>query len=211
MATTSMAHASFDTSRQQVFVVGNEACDVDSLVSAYAVARLLDSTTVEGVALAQITRAEFRLRGDALHLFKVAGSELTADGSPMRLRFWDEVDWDSVRALKERRLVLTDHNVMTPRVASCFTPAQVQWVLDHHADQKQYMDARRDMDESLGSACTLVHEQFATLGGAPPPELGVLLLGVILLDSRNFDAKEGRGTARDSAAVEQLAAHMPEK
>ena len=33
----------FDPARRQVFVIGNEAADADSLVSAYALARLLDS------------------------------------------------------------------------------------------------------------------------------------------------------------------------
>ena len=47
----------------QVFVVGNEAADVDSLVSAYAMAQLLNSSEMQAIALAQIPREEFRLRG----------------------------------------------------------------------------------------------------------------------------------------------------
>ena len=48
----------FDPQKNQ----GNEAADVDSLVSAYAMAQLLNSS-VSTVALAQIPREEFRLRG----------------------------------------------------------------------------------------------------------------------------------------------------
>ena len=95
---------SFDTSRRPVFVVGNEAADVDSLVSAspgpkcvlhqqaraaisgrnspdprYAMAQLLDSPEVQGIALAQIPREEFRLRADAIALFKEAGSHVLAE------------------------------------------------------------------------------------------------------------------------------------
>ena len=47
----------------QVFVVGNEAADADSLVSAYAMAQLLNSSETQAIALAQIPREEFRLRG----------------------------------------------------------------------------------------------------------------------------------------------------
>lgn len=47
----------------QVFIVGNEAADVDSLVSAYAMAQLLNSSEVQAIALAQIPREEFHLRG----------------------------------------------------------------------------------------------------------------------------------------------------
>ena len=44
-------------------------------------ARLLDSPDVQGVALAQIPREEFRLRGDALKLFKEAQSPVLTAAS----------------------------------------------------------------------------------------------------------------------------------
>eukprot|EP00439_Symbiodinium_sp_Y106_P043606 s3997_g5.t1 len=75
-----MARPAFGVdSRRPVFVVGNEAADVDSLVSAYVMAQLLESPDVQGIALAQIPREEFRLRGDALALFKEAGSKVLAE------------------------------------------------------------------------------------------------------------------------------------
>ena len=42
-------------------------------------AQLLESPDVQGIALAQIPREEFRLRGDALALFKEAGSKVLAE------------------------------------------------------------------------------------------------------------------------------------
>jgi len=127
----------------------------------------------------------------------------------MRMRFWDEVDWDVVRTLDTRSLVLTDHNKMTKIVADVFS-GKVEWVLDHHADSRSYPDARVDLDESLGSACTLVTEQYLAKSETLPAEIGILLAGVILLDSRNFDPQEGRGTPRDRAALDRLAGHLPE-
>lgn len=185
---------SFDSGRRQVFVVGNEAADADSLVSAYATAALLNNSEVQGIPLAQIPREEFHLRGDALSLFRRAGIEVLADGSPKHLFFWDEVDWDVLDKLTNRSLVLTDHNQMTPQTAKHFE-GKVEWVLDHHAPSSAYPDIRKDVVNGLGSACTLVTEQWLANGkDALPQELAVLLAGVILLDTRNFDPEEKKGT-----------------
>ncbi|CAE7546222.1 Prune1 [Symbiodinium pilosum] len=174
-------------------------------------ARLLDSPDVQGVALAQIPREEFRLRGDALKLFKEAQSPVLTDGSPAGLRFWDEVDWPFVDTLADRTLVLTDHNKMTSQVAGHFE-GKVEWVLDHHAGGIQYPDARNDIDEGLGSCCSLVTEQFLQRGSEKlSRELGTLLAGAILLDCRNFDEKEKKGTDRDRAALDALQGMIPDR
>jgi len=209
MAVVAAPALAFDPARKQVFVVGNEAADVDSLVSAYAMARILDSDKVQGIALAQIPREEFRLRGDALALFGCAGSEALGDGSPAHLRFWDEVDWDAVRALDGRALVLTDHNKMTQRVAEHFE-GRVEQILDHHTNSECYPSAQAEIVEGLGSACTLVTERLCAASMNTSEELGKLLAGVIILDTRNFDPKEAKGTRRDQDALDRLAAFLPE-
>lgn len=208
LAGSAVAASAFDASRRQLFVVGNEAADVDSLVSAYAMAHLLHSDEVQGIALAQIPRDEFRLRGDALALFRDAGVELAADGSPIHLHFWDEVDWETTCALQNRSLVLTDHNKMTSKVAERFEDC-VEQILDHHANTNAHPDAQVEIDEGLGSACTLVVERFLASGRKISKELGTLLAGVILLDTRNFDPKEAKGTLRDRNAFDQLSEFLP--
>lgn len=197
-----------DRGRRQVFVIGNEAADADSLVSAYAMAQLVDSDEAQGVALVQIPREEFCLRGDALALFRYGGGPLAADGSPARLVFWDEVDWDAVHSLQDRSLVLTDHNKMTEEVARYFE-GRVGRVLDHHADTGSYPQAEVIIDEALGSACTLVAEEFWAEGKEMPAEVGKLLAGVIVLDTRNFDPKAAKGTSRDRRALDGLSAFIP--
>jgi len=200
----------FDSTRRQVFVVGNEAADVDSLVSAYAMAELLDGSEIQGVALAQIPREEFRLRGDALALFLEAGIELAADGTPVRLCFWDEVCRDTLSSLPSRSVVLTDHNKMTAQAAEIFE-GRVEQILDHHAKTNSHPEARTEIAEDLGSACTLVVEQFVAANMPISRQLGTLLAGVILLDTRNFDPDEGKGTPRDKAALERISEHIPPK
>lgn len=197
--------APFD-GRPQVFVVGNEAADVDSLVSAYAMAQLLNSSETQAIALAQIPREEFRLRGDAVALFRDAGSQVMADGSPMAMTFWDEVPWEQVDQLEQRSLALVDHNKMTEQVAAHFDSKRVTHVLDHHAGSIAYPDASNVIDESLGSCCSLVVERFAAVSDDSKlsKELGVLMAGAILLDCRNFDKDAKKGTARDVAALKHL-------
>jgi len=206
---SSCASPAFDTARRQVFIVGNEAADVDSLVSAYAMATLLESSDVQAIPLAQIPREEFRLRGDALKLFSESGAEVLPDGSPAKLLFWDEVDWQQADDLMHRKLVLTDHNRMTAQVAQHFE-GRVEWVLDHHAGGDSYPEARKDIDEGLGSACTLVVEQF--LKGREErlsQEMQTLLAGVILMDCRNFSPTENKGTPRDRQALSALEKGLP--
>jgi len=196
--------AVFD-SRPQVFVVGNEAADVDSLVSAYTMAQLLDGPKLQAIALAQIPREEFHLRGDAVALFREAGSKVMSDGSPSAMMFWDEVPWDQVDQLDQRSLVLVDHNKMTEQVALHFDAQRVTRVLDHHAGGIAYPDASNLIDESLGSCCSLVVEQYASPDQSKlNQELGVLLAGAILLDCRNFDKDAKKGTPRDVDALNHL-------
>ena len=167
-------------------------------------AQFLESSEVQAIALAQIPREEFRLRGDAVALFRVAGSKTLEDGSPVGMRFWDEVNWEEVGKFESRELVLVDHNKMTDQVAQHFE-GRVTRVLDHHAGGIAYPKALNIIDESLGSACSLVVEQFVQ---SDPPkltkEVGTLLAGAILLDCRNFDADAKKGTSRDQAALKHL-------
>ncbi|CAJ1380525.1 unnamed protein product [Effrenium voratum] len=166
-------------------------------------AQLLDGPDVQAIALAQIPREEFRLRG-AAGFSGQFGTEVAGDGSPAALYFWDEVDWDAVDKSESRSLVLTDHNKMTDQVAAHFAD-RVKMVLDHHAGVSSYPEAVTVVDESLGSACTLVVEEYLRRPEKLSLEIGTLLAGVIRLDCRNFDPKEKKGTSRDSAALEELA------
>jgi len=204
VACTAGAEASFDTKRRQVFVVGNEAADADSLVSAYTMAMHLDNAEVQAVAVAQIPREEFHWRGDSVALFHEAGSEVKVDGSPARMCFWNEVNWTAVRMLDSRAVVLTDHNKMTPKVADVFR-GRVQLIVDHHVNKKAHREADVVVVEGLGSCCTLVAEQILNGSQVLTEEMGVLLAGVIVLDTRNFDPKETKGTSRDRVALAGLA------
>lgn len=197
------------------FVIGNEAGDLDSIVSALAVAYGLSQLsggttnadrTVAAVAVCRFPRAEFRLRQDAQRVFEDAGFAMDSQGAPTSLLFWDEVDWDSVGA-SHTTLVLTDHNQASTFLANVF--GQVSLIIDHHADAGQHQEAERMIDASAGSCCTLVAEWLAERGVVLPLDLGGLLLGVVLLDTRNFDTEAKRFSARDERAVDNLRQFLP--
>merc|ERR1712079_467986 len=98
-------------------------------------------------------------------------------------------------------------NKMTAQAAELFD-GRVEQILDHHMDTNSHPQARSEIVDGLGSACTLVVEQFLTTNAPISRQLGTLLAGVILLDTRNFDPAEGKGTPRDKAALEHIAHHI---
>ena len=93
--------------------------------------------------------------------------------------------------------------------------------MDHHADENYHKDVTVDSGKrivafenghaTVASTCTLVAErifQATTLGtnqqSTIDGTLGLLLLGVILLDSVNMLPAAGKGTARDEDAMQML-------
>eukprot|EP00929_Paragymnodinium_shiwhaense_P067461 TRINITY_DN33951_c1_g1_i1.p1 TRINITY_DN33951_c1_g1~~TRINITY_DN33951_c1_g1_i1.p1 ORF type:complete len:528 (+),score=106.39 TRINITY_DN33951_c1_g1_i1:49-1584(+) len=224
-ATAGLAAASSDTAqafghaaRQQlaenpggaVFVCGNEAGDLDTIVSAFATAYGLSQRKAEPVAaipLCPFARKEFRLRRDAQLLFQDAGFALDAEGAPAALVFWDEVDWTRVRAARPA-LVLTDHNAASPALAANF--GEVVMIIDHHADAGSHKSAERRIDDGAGSACTLVAEWLLNESIEMPPDLGLLLLGTVLVDTRNFAEKNPRFNQRDKDMFALLEKFLPD-
>eukprot|EP00971_Amphidinium_carterae_P140183 2777837-Amphidinium_carterae.1 len=83
-----------------VFVTGNDAGDLDSIVSALAVAYGYSQTgLVSGqhdgptlfMPMVNIPRDEFRLRGDARLAFKKSGIDMDPAGAPTCYLFFEEV------------------------------------------------------------------------------------------------------------------------
>lgn len=221
--------------------VGNDACDADSIVSSIGLAwwwsarRSQDSSTSSAnsstyasaqdigtpeiaVALANVPRREFRLRKDAELLFERAGV------SSENLIFVDEAAALSGKLPEESNLSdstvlgITDHNAVTGRISGIFgEDTKVLAVVDHHQDLGMYKDAQvRVLDEGCGSACTLVAEQILSEEGLEvPDELVKMLLGVILLDTRDFDPSAKKYNDRDvrvhKALCERFTSVLPDR
>jgi exopolyphosphatase len=183
-----------------ILVVGNEAGDLDSIVSSIGMAYLKSVVNkTPCVPLIPFTREEFRLRRDAVYLFDLVGFVLCqTNESPKELVFVNELD----EFLKDSagtkvnfpiELILTDHNKRTidhPLLEN----AKVIEIIDHHTDSGDHPNVqgpgKRNIVAGLGSACTLVAELLLNAEDnglcTIPTGLITLLMGTIILDSREW-------------------------
>lgn len=181
----------------QLVVLGNDAADLDSMVSAlaYAYLRYQQNPDLLPLAVMAIPRCDFFLRAEAVYAFKEAGIPL-AD-----LVFFDEVDLVSL-VKSGADLVLVDHNSLAPRLA--FLGDHVVGVLDHHRDEGQYRMSNPRLIRPVGSTTTLVALEFFKGGVTMDQALILLLCGTLLLDTVNLEPEAGRVTRDDFDVAAQL-------
>ena len=189
----------FSNTKQVTIVMGNEAADLDSMASAVSFAWYLhlSDKTQSSFPLINIPRADFKLRTEAVFLFKEAGVDID------QLLFTEDVDLNKLKAGNNIKLILVDHN----KLASSQTGLEtvISGIIDHHADEKSYPAAVVTDIRPVGSAATIVAESFLkdqrnSISGP----LGTLLLGTILLDTVNLDPEAGRVTDDDAKAAASL-------
>ncbi|OXB72331.1 UNVERIFIED_CONTAM: hypothetical protein H355_015630 [Colinus virginianus] len=204
--------------RQEVHVVmGNEACDLDSTVSALALAFFLAETSAPPKAafipVLNIPRSDFALRTETTFLLRERG---IPDSS---LIFRDEIDLAGLHRAGLLSLTLVDHHVLpgalTVPVSSASADAALEEavvdVLDHRPLEREWAPSCQLTVELVGSCATLVTERIAQ---GPPGVLdrttAALLHGTILLDSINLSPAGGKVTPRDVACVSLLESRFPE-
>ncbi|XP_066124100.1 exopolyphosphatase PRUNE1 isoform X4 [Saccopteryx bilineata] len=187
-------------------VLGNEACDLDSMVSALALAFYLAKTTQAGdvfVPVLNIKRSELPLRGDSVFfLQKIHIPESL-------LIFRDEIDLHALHQAGQLTLILVDHHVL-PRSDAALEEVVTE-VLDHRPIEQKRCPPCHVSVELVGSCSTLVTERI--LKGAPEildRQIAALLHGTIILDCVNMDVKIGKATLKDNKYVEKLEALFPD-
>ncbi|KAG8509227.1 Exopolyphosphatase PRUNE1 [Galemys pyrenaicus] len=193
-------------SRPLHVVLGNEACDLDSMVSALTLAFYLSKTTETEevfVPVLNIKRSELPLRGDNIFfLQKIHIPESL-------LIFRDEIDLHALHQAGRLTLVLVDHHVL-PRSDAALEEAVAE-VLDHRPIEQRHCPPCQVAVELVGSCATLVAERI--LQGAPEildRQVAALLHGTIVLDCVNMDPKVGKATPKDHKYVEKLEALFPD-
>lgn len=218
--------------KEITIVIGNMAGDLDSCVGSIGAAYWLgrrEETQHGGrhsVALPVLPfpRADFRLRRDAVRLFRECGFELDTDEAPAAVAHLDEVDWAGLTARGVTISgALVDHNSRSDIPA---LSGRVRYIIDHHKveDPPQHPEASIVVvDSTVASACTLIAElllQRQALDAAPvestanvtgadvdqvlPSDLRGLLLATIRVDARNFEAEPPKHNARDLAMSSAL-------
>lgn len=201
-------------------LLGNEAADADSIVSALCYSylkfcssesRSFDTATSVFLPLVGVGRKALRLRRDVevlLSKVDIALEDLICiDDYPFS--HWPNADMSS--------FVLLDHNHLTQSVTDRI-PGQpqvhVDEIIDHHVDLKMHKECTGpsrniafDGESSMplvGSACTLVHEKFNEVGQSMSGDVATILMGVIAIDTLNMDPTFMKGTPRDERALQQL-------
>ncbi|XP_049586146.1 exopolyphosphatase PRUNE1 isoform X1 [Syngnathus scovelli] len=187
-------------------VLGNEACDLDSMASSLAYAYFLSKTCgIEEalvVPLLNIQREELPLRSDNVFLLRQIGL------SPDLLLFRDQLDLVALRRSDRLRLTLVDHNVLPSSDASL--EGAVVEVIDHHMLEQEPSPSCPATVETVGSCATLVTERL--LQKAPhilDQQLAQLLYATILADCVNMAPAAGKVTAKDSLIATALEARFP--
>jgi exopolyphosphatase len=182
-------------------VLGNEAGDADSIVSALALAYVESMSNSPKTPIVSIPRDDLCLRREAVLLLELAHVDTS------KLYYID----DETLFESPKLVTLVDHNRLTL--------GEDDWtvteIIDHHFDEETHThvigDLRNiafenDNKALVASTCTLVAERlFSKL--EPPyasSDLSIALLGVILLDTVNMKPAAGKGTQRDQDAIDTL-------
>ena len=194
-----------------VGVIGNEACDADSIVAAVVLAWFLNTTSHDRhhIPLIQCPLDDLPIRLDFQEIARIAG----LDVSKLGLKSLE--DQTATHGVDE--WILVDHNspslLMDRHVAS----AKIVRIIDHHditSDAarlriSQMPDKAVDI-RVIGSCCSIVAEYVVANIGEwnPIPEesrkiLHALLL-VILTDTRHMDPGLGRTTEADFQVIDQI-------
>ena len=179
-------------------VLGNEAGDADSIISALALAYVESISNHPMTPIVSVPRDDLCLRREAVLLMDLAQVDTA------KLRYID----DEEVFRKPRFVTLVDHNRLT--IGADWTVTEI---VDHHFDEQSHehvvgrlRDIAFENDKALvGSTCTLVAERlFTTLQPPYASQVSIALLGVILLDTLNMSPAAGKGTQRDQVAIDEL-------
>jgi len=189
----------------KLIVLGNEAADLDSMISSIVYAYFLSSKKEANdkiiAPVMTIPREDFKLRPEAVYVFEKEGIKL-AD-----ILFFDDIDFAEVMS-GDAELVLVDHNKMA--VSLEIYGDRVTSILDHHRDEALYPQAIKKVIEPVGSTSTLVGEALLDEGGdLIDAGIAMLLVGTILLDTVNLDHEAGRVTPKDEKIAAELLKKCP--
>ncbi|KAM3614995.1 uncharacterized protein V6R79_021841 [Siganus canaliculatus] len=186
-------------------VLGNEACDVDSMVCALAYAYFLSKTLQSemlALPLLNIRQSDLVLRSDNVFLLRQIGL------SPDMLLFRDQLDLRALQRAGRLRLTLVDHNVL-PSSDSCLEGAVVE-VIDHHLLERGPSPSCPVTVETVGSCATLVTERIIqTAPEILDQQIAHLLYAAVVLDCVNMAPSAGKVTPKDAQFAAALETRFP--
>lgn len=189
-----------DSSKIQI-VLGNEACDLDSavsaLVTAFFLSKIQNATDVI-VPVLNVKRKSLPLRTEVIYFLEETSIPLDS------LICIDEIDLKALSKNENMGVVLVDHNTLSPEQS--YLEPRITQVIDHHAvENSEKLSKYKAKIEMVGSCCTLVAEEiFQTDEKIMDPQIAMLLYGTILLDTICLQESAKRVTEKDKAMVCKL-------
>ncbi len=186
----------------KIGVVGNAACDADSIASAIAFSVLKNSVEVEQyVPFVQCSKADWTSRLDFQCIQRLSGVDAAA-----------QVEFVPSNPLVDemQEWVLVDHHNLVNSFIS--GESKIRGIIDHHVVSDmdplypgvvEFCDIRE-----IGSSCTIISEMLLAqwdelrLRGNLP--LLRMLLFTIVLDTGNLNPAHGRTTPTDTKVVAAL-------
>jgi inorganic pyrophosphatase/exopolyphosphatase len=188
-------------------VIGNQTCDLDSMVPVLAHAFLNDlinksynqpSSLV--VPVFNVQRANLQLSAEAELLFAQCNVDIT------KITCIDDIDLMALSSKGRLKLSIINHNVLADNQLA-LAPTVIE-IIDNHDDKTSdlYGSNVAKTIEPVATCTSLVAEFFVSQMPQAlehNPDLVRLLLGVILLKTDNMDA-EGDGTEKDQMMLERL-------
>lgn len=143
------------------------------------------------VPLVKVPACDLALRPEVEFVFSVAGIDVA------KLVCIDHVDVSHAQAI-----ILVDHNRLTPPFKAD-DEKRVVGVLDHHVDERRYLDAPLREIEMVGSCTSLIVRHFKDSIPSEKP-VSRLALGPIMVDTIGLRWEYGKTTQVDVEAFERV-------
>jgi exopolyphosphatase len=159
------------------------------MVSALGLAYLeqLKSDTIKYIPLLNIPRDDLSLRGDIVWAFNRFGVDNT------NLVFISDLDLEK----DSSSIILVDHNALAS--SQLFLNSRIIGIYDHHKDENNFLTVLPRVIEPIGSCCSLIVSQWmqSNLMQYLSPDIAMLLLSAVLIDTINLEESFGRTKDKD--------------
>ncbi|CAH0730943.1 unnamed protein product, partial [Brenthis ino] len=204
------AYNKFESNKYKniTIVLGNESCDLDSVVSSIVYATYLnwkntsDNNIQEElfIPILDVDREDLPLKTEVAFCLNKHGI------SQDKLIFRNDINFQELVNLKKVRIVLVDHHILSEKF--CFLVQYVQEIFDHRPLDNTKWSYKEDVVhqiEVIGSCATLIGQKIKDSHENDffiiYPQCAKLLHNVIILDTVNFSKEVNKGTPLDEQIV----------
>jgi len=194
--------------KEDLLIMGNQAADLDSSVSAIAFASLLKKVNPERsiYPLIQGSPSDLRLKPEIKSLFLKAEISLKPENFTSFFFNQDSLLLNS-DSLEKAAVIMVDHNKTDTEEIT----HPVRGIVDHHIDSGLSLDLKLRDIRICGSCASIISEYWQQSAEEIPYGITLLLAGAIAVDTGYLDPSWGKTTELDRRQYEALSKTlMPE-